>query len=338
MTKKDSVTLGDMYGDLFKGVSVVEEDCGMCANDNISKSKKVPKQPKNAFMGMYGVEGDGPNNADGYHEVLDDPDHLSMDEDEESEDPITKLENKLKDDDLSDKDRKNITAELERLTKGAQNEEAEEDIVKECKKIAKRTLNKFMTKKSAFDELYESVMGEEYENQEIDALGLGDAPDDDEFGDGEFEDEGDQVTITLDRELANQLHEVLMGVLDEGGEEEGDLDFEDNFDDAPEEDMEEDDDEMSYDEDEENALPTDKVGNDGTEGHALKGAKKPDDGKNNKVKGKPQPKNQTTKVVGTTDKVGNDGDHGHALKGAKQPDMGKQNKVSDLRQAEDFFR
>jgi hypothetical protein len=207
-----------------------------------------------------------------------------------------------------------------------------------------------MTKKSTFDKLFESVMGNNFDQQEdaqeVDALGLGDAPMDDEFGDDEFGDDEDQVTFTLDRATAQKLHDVLMGVLDGGMEDEGDdLDFDegDDFggDDEMDEDNEEEDD-FSYDEDEERGtFPTDKVGNDGTVGakdgkgggqqHKLQG-------RSNKVNGRPQPKNQKTKVVGTTDKVGNDGDYGHALHGAKQPDMGKQNKVSDIRQAEDFFR
>jgi hypothetical protein len=256
----------------------------------------------------------------------------------------------LKNPNLSDKQKESLKKEIARMESGIQREEAEERIHKESKKIARDRLNTFMTKKSTFDKLFESVMGNNFDQQEdaqeVDALGLGDAPMDDEFGDDEFGDDEDQVTFTLDRATAQKLHDVLMGVLDGGMEDEGDdLDFDegDDFggDDEMDEDNEEEDD-FSYDEDEERGtFPTDKVGNDGTVGakdgkgggqqHKLQG-------RSNKVNGRPQPKNQKTKVVGTTDKVGNDGDYGHALHGAKQPDMGKQNKVSDIRQAEDFFR
>ena len=42
---KKQPTLGDIYGQMLKGVQVVQES----AQENINKSKKVPKQSKNAF-------------------------------------------------------------------------------------------------------------------------------------------------------------------------------------------------------------------------------------------------------------------------------------------------
>jgi len=331
---------------MLKGVQVVQEN----AQENINKSKKVPKQSKNAFSEINPLQKGGPSEKGGYHKALND-DYDDCQEDEERKyDNLEKMKEKLKNPNLSDKQRKSIEDAIRKMEHGMQGVEAEERIHKESKKIARARLNTFMTKKSTFDKLFESVMGGAFDNQEdaqeVDALGLGDAPMDDEFGDDEFGDDEDQVTFTLDRATAQKLHDVLMGVLDGGMEDEGDdLDFdtEDEMDEMDEDEMDEmDEDEMDYDEDEERGtFPTDKVGNDGTVGakdgkgggqqHSLQG-------RNNKVSGKPQPKNQKTKVVGTTDKVGNDGDHGHALHGAKQPDMGKQNKVSDIRQAEDFFR
>jgi hypothetical protein len=232
------------------------------------------------------------------------------------------------------------------MKKNMQREEAEENIVKETKKIARERLNTFMMKKSTFDKLFESVMDGNFEDEaeQVDALGLGDAPTDDEFGADEFEgDEGDEVTFTLDRATAQKLHDVLMGVL--GGEttygEEGDdLDLDVEDEDMDEEGMYDDEEEYDIeDEDEQSFAPTDKVGNDGTIGPKNgKDGSNPFQGKGNKVKGRPQPKNQGTKVVGATDKYGNDGDYGHALHGAKQPNMGKSNQVSDLRASEDYFR
>jgi hypothetical protein len=340
---KKQPTLGDIYGQMLNSVQVVQEN----AQENINKSKKIPKQSKNAFNETNPLQKGGPSEKSGYHKALND----TYDEDEERKYAnLDKLKEKLKNPNLSDKQKESLKKEIARMESGIQREEAEERIHKESKKIARDRLNTFMTKKSTFDKLFESVMGNNFDQQEdaqeVDALGLGDAPMDDEFGDDEFGDDEDQVTFTLDRATAQKLHDVLMGVLDGGMEDEGDdLDFDegDDFggDDEMDEDNEEEDD-FSYDEDEERGtFPTDKVGNDGTVGakdgkgggqqHKLQG-------RSNKVNGRPQPKNQKTKVVGTTDKVGNDGDYGHALHGAKQPDMGKQNKVSDIRQAEDFFR
>ena len=346
---KKQPTLGDIYGQMLKGVQVVQEN----AQENINKSKKTPKQSKNAFSVPNPLQDGGPQEKGGYHKALND-DYDDCQEDEERKyDNLDKLKEKLKNPNLSDKQKKSLEKEIKRMESGIQSEEAEERIHKESKKIARNRLNTFMTKKSTFDKLFESVMGGEFDRQEdaqeVDALGLGDAPMDDEFGDDEFGDDEDQVTFTLDRATAQKLHDVLMGVLD-GGEGD-DLDFDDDDDYGMDDDGMDDDgmdeDEMDYDgmgneEDEERGFyPTDKVGNDGTVGakdgkgggqqHKLQG-------RNNKVNGRPQPKGQKTKVVGTTDKVGNDGDYGHALHGAKQPDMGKQNKVSDIRQSEDFFR
>jgi hypothetical protein len=346
---KKQPTLGDIYGQMLKGVQVVQEN----AQENINKSKKVPKQSKNAFNEINPLQKGGPSEKGGYHKALND-DYDDCQEDEERRyDNLDKLKEKLKNPNLSDKQKQTIEKAIKDIESGIQSEEAEERIHEESKKIARARLNTFMTKKSTFDKLFESVMGGAFDQQEdaqeVDALGLGDAPMDDEFGDDEMGGDEDQVTLTIDRAVAQQFLDLLQAAVGGGeedfGDEGDDLDFDegDDFggDDEMDEDNEEEDD-FSYDEDEERGtFPTDKVGNDGTVGakdgkgggqqHKLQQ-------KSNKVNGRPQPKNQKTKVVGTTDKVGNDGDYGHALHGAKQPDMGKQNKVSDIRQAEDFFR
>lgn len=85
------------------------------------------------------------------------------------------------------------------------------------------TINTFMNK-SIFDKLYEDVMSDEMsdiEAADAEALGLP--------GDEGVADETGEVTITLDRELAQKLHDVLMGVLEAGeaeGEAEGELEGE----------------------------------------------------------------------------------------------------------------
>jgi len=333
---KKPPTLGDIYGQMLKGVQVVQEN----AQENINKSKKVPKQSKNAFSVPNPLQDGGPQEKGGYHKALNDNYDDCREDEERKYDNLEKMKEKLKNPNLSDKQRKSIEDAIRKMEHGMQGTEAEERIHKESKKIARDRLNTFMTKKSTFDKLFESVMGGAFDQddaQEDAALGLRDAPmddefGDDEFGDDEFGDDEDQVTFTLDRATAQKLHDVLMGVLDGGMEDEGDdLDFEmdDEMDDDEMDEME--DDEIDYNEEEErDTPPTDKVGGSGGQ-HKLQG-------RSNKVNGRPQPKNQKTKVVGTTDKVGNDGDYGHALYNAKQPDMGKQNKVSDIRQSEDFFR
>lgn len=84
-------------------------------------------------------------------------------------------------------------------------------------KTETENINNFMNK-SIFDKLYEDVMSERLDDMEVndaEALGLP--------GEGEGEMEGgaegeDSVTITMDRDTAQKLHDLLMTVL--GGEEE----------------------------------------------------------------------------------------------------------------------
>lgn len=88
-------------------------------------------------------------------------------------------------------------------------------------KTETENINNFMNK-SIFDKLYEDVMSERLDDTEVndaEALGL---PGEGE-GEGEMEGE-DSVTLTIDRETAQKLHDLLMGVL--GGEEEPAVDEE----------------------------------------------------------------------------------------------------------------
>lgn len=227
-------------------------------------------------------------------------------------------------------------------------DEDEEVIFKESKKKSKPTLNTNMAKKSAFDKLYESVINENFgmeENEDLDALGLGDATPDsdleDDFGD---EEEGeDSVTFTLDRATAQSLVDVLQGVL--GGEEEGDdLDFgdeegeddfggdEEGFGEEDEEEDEEGDEEFDeeFDEDEERA-DTEYLGDKGSKLKSKSGAK---------VKGTLNKKGKSAANTKPTDKQGNDGDFGNAISGGKKPNMGEcgKAKVSNLSKGSDFFK
>ena len=115
--------------------------------------------------------------------------------------------------------------------------EEDEEILGEHEKIAQDGLNNFMSKPSVFDKLYNKVMVNEnfgeFEDaedmSEIEALGI---DTDDDGGDG-----GD-LTVTIPKDVAEKLHEVLMAAM--GGDDEPDEDFE-----AP----------VSYEEDEEAVDP-----------------------------------------------------------------------------------
>ncbi len=250
----------------------------------------------------------GPSEKGGYKKALND-------EDEETE---------LEGDEDSDKNKK------------------ESKTVKESNKVAKQTLNTFMKKQSTFDKLYSQVIKENWgiedAEDDIGALGLGDATPDsdlgDDFGGDEGGDEfgGDEVTITLDKATAQTLIDLLQGAIggDEGGEEddfggegeieggdEGDLDFG----------GEEDNEEMDFEEDEETY---------GTKTNAPD-KKKVFQSKNNKVGGKIKPSSKKASSD-VTDDVGDDGDFGHAITSPKKVNDGKNNKVGNLSKGQDFFK
>lgn len=193
--------------------------------------------------------------------------------------------------------------------------------LKESRKIVKRSLNNFMSKKSVFEKLYENVMGNNFpsndnyeEEDDLAALDLDETDADAESGD-EVE---DQVTFTLDRETAQKLIDVMQAALGDG-------------------DMEGEDDGME-------GMPMGEDG--GMEGmpmgeedeEALGGATQfntsYNDGKNNKVGSLKTQKG--TVVSKTTDKVGNDGDMGHAGVNATYRD-GKSNKVGSLKTGKSMF-
>ena len=79
--------------------------------------------------------------------------------------------------------------------------------------------------KSVFDKLFEDVMGDQ-DVEELDALGI---DTDDEVNDVE---ETDEVTLTLDRDMAQQLCDLIQAQL--GGEEELDDEGDDEGDDEVE--------------------------------------------------------------------------------------------------------
>ena len=129
---------------------------------------------------------------------------------------------------------------------------------KKIEKKVKESINNYM--KSTFDKLFENVMGEEMhsdqETQELDALGI--ETDAEEAGDGD-------VTITLDRDMAKQLCDLLKAAM--GEDEDDDAEAEDGEYGHEMEEMEEDEDEDAEEDELEEAIEADDLG------HALVNAK-----------------------------------------------------------------
>lgn len=98
---------------------------------------------------------------------------------------------------------------------------------KKIEKKVKESINNYM--KSTFDKLFENVMGEEMhsdqETQELDALGI-----DTEVA----ETESDEVTITIDRDMAKSLCDLLQAAM--GDEDDDDADGEEEYSSEMEED------------------------------------------------------------------------------------------------------
>ena len=133
---------------------------------------------------------------------------------------------------------------------GEHAEEDEEEFSAEALEIAQEGLNKYMANKSIFDKLYTKVINEDFGMEEVDdldALGIDDATPDDEIADDEGDDTEGEVTITLDKDLAKALHDVLMAAMGED-DDMGDDEFEG---DEPEDDFDEDGEMGGYEEDNE---------------------------------------------------------------------------------------
>lgn len=315
MSKHNDVyKIGDVYGNMLNNVK----------RKLVSEGKVGPKV-KPGQIGDVPLTKGGPVDTSGY-----------------MEDPIDKKgkkpsENLYNIDDLS-QDEEVVNTEFTKAFKPKGKKVVKEDRETPTKvqKIAQKSLNNFMKKKSIFDKLYENVMagggplggGSQPnldngmdETDELDALGI------EGEGEDDFGGEGEEVTFTLDRDTAQKLIDVLQAAI--GGEEEfggEDTDMEDMGEDLDEEggDLGGEEDEQSFwDEDEEEM------------GHAGVNAKEPNMGKNNKVGNLKVQSGQAQYKY--TDKVGNDGDYGHAGVNAKQPNMGKNNKVGTLKTGKSLF-
>ena len=89
--------------------------------------------------------------------------------------------------------------------------------------MASSGINKYMAKKSAFDELYSKVISEDFgmeEQDDLNALGIDEATPDDELGEeGDDDANEEEITVTLDKDLAKTLCDLLQAAM---GEEETD--------------------------------------------------------------------------------------------------------------------
>lgn len=314
MSRKELTSIGEVYGKML----------------NNFKYNHIKESNSNAFGDQPKLVGKGPD-TDGYNKALNDEKPEECEEDVKStkrQDTTQKLKAKLNDPKLSPEAKKKLQKQIDLRTA----EESEEEIVSESKKITKRTLNNFMSK-SVFDKLYNKVLKENFgQEDDTDALGLSDATPDSEFGDEGFGDEGeddlggegDEVTFSLPRDVAQQLIDVLQGVLGGGEEDFGDEGGTDdlNFDDEGADDFGVEEDEMSFEEDEEEGT---KVAPD---------KKKVFQAKSNKVSGPPAPKSGKAKSD-ITDETG--------TKDGAPPItalQGKSNQVpgSTLKKATDYFK
>ena len=198
--------------------------------------------------------------------------------------------------------------------------EEDEEFSKEVLEIAREGLNKYMANKSIFDQLYAKVISEDFGMEEVDdldALGIEDATPDEDLAD-EGDDAEEEVTITLDKELAKALHNVLMAAM---GDEDDDAD-DIEADDTEADDTEPEDYEMGMESEEDN------------EGEPTAFNTHYNDGKSNKVgntgEGFGQPKVQPMNKVhhkpaaGPSDKGGEPKAHSGSY------NDGKSNKVGNL--------
>lgn len=324
MKKKDAISIGDIYGKMLNTFKYTH---------NLKESKN-----KNAFGDQPDLVGNGPN-TDGYHEALNDEEDCcgNCEEDEENDIKLSKrqkttktMEDKLKNPKLSEEQKKKIKKQIDLRTA----EEAEEEIFfKENRKNNILMVNSIMSK-SVFDKLYSKVLKENFgQDEDVDALGLDDATPDsdlgDDFGGDEFGDEGegegDEVSFTLPREVAQQLVDVLQGVL--GGEEDLGDDFSG-------------DDDLDFGDDEGDDFGGDEDGMDFDEDEETQGTKTAPDkkkafmGKSNKVSGPPSPKSGKAKTDVTDDIGTKDGAPPIAAL------QGKNNQVpgSTLKKATDYFK
>ena len=208
---------------------------------------------------------------------------------------------------------------------------SDEQYDKKVGKKVKESINNYM--KSTFDKLFENVMSDE-EHGELEALGVTETETD--------EASGDEVTITLDKDMAKGLCDLLQAAMgDEDGDEDiddaeaEDYEMEEFTSDEAEEDTDEEDAEESDDDDEEDEEVAKEAVEAEDRGHALVGGgvKEGDlKGKKNKVALKTVKKKAEAKIKGQQDAGSELSDGaGHSLTSTKN------NKVGNLKVNADLF-
>ena len=251
------MSLGEAYKDVFKSV-VVNEDVPAGTTGEAPLTKGGPEEEggfrkplvdlenmsdKDKKDNIYNIKGysygdgndpvdcQGPKPTGPTYGQVAYTGNVGPEEDEEDEEKPDYI------DIDGDGDKKESMKKAAKDKKKKKTHEEDEEILGEHEKIARDSLNNFMSKPSVFDKLYNKVMVNEnfgeFEDaedmSEIEALGI---DVDDDGGDG-----GD-LTVTIPKDVAEKLHEVLMAAM--GGDDEPDEDFE-----AP----------VSYEEDEEAVDP-----------------------------------------------------------------------------------
>jgi len=302
--KKDNNNLGNIYGDMLNTVK-----------HNILRESKV----KQGEIGDLPLIKGGPQETAGYMPSKIDRKKMSK---KDLDDNLYNIKDLSYEQGDNEEDAEHIVKKAKPGSKKAGvrvagavmkkiKEGSEEEFSEETKKIARDSLNNFMSKKSIFDKLYESVFyGDEAAEDmqgmnELEELGI---------EDHEGGEEGD-VTITIDRATAEKLLDIIGAAM---GQETEDLEVESELGDEDYED--------ASDEDEEDfdaGSPFNKAVNMGTGAHNKVGTVKPVGGAASSA---------------YTDKVGADGDLGHAGYNAKQPNMGKHNKVGKLKTGQGAFQ
>ena len=227
MSKNDINSLGSVYGGMLNGLK----------RDLIKEGKVGPGD-----IGEAELEDGGPEAADGFAEAEVDVEKLSDKEKEENLYDIDKHsythkyvpataeedeEDADEDEDEEKPDYIDIDKDgdkeesMKKAAKDAEEEkEEDEESLQFSEKIAQDSLNNFMKQKSVFDKLYDKVMVsenfDEMESEDFDALGLDDATPDEELG-GE-----DEVTVTLSKDVAKTLCDLLQAAMGESDDEDGD--------------------------------------------------------------------------------------------------------------------
>lgn len=243
----DLKDLGEVYGNLGKETAVLAEDtqsltvgdakAGIGSADilpggptkeggfeepTVDVTKCGDKNPYNVKAYSYGADNDpgvgaeepAPTGEDALHGEEDEeskPDYIDLDGDGDKKESMKKAA----------KDKK----KEEEVEEAEEDEESSENV----SQIAQNGLNNFMSKKSVFDRLYDKVMvnenyGEMEEMDDLDALGLDDATPDAEGEDGDSEEE---VTITLDKDMAQHLCDILKAACGEDDDDDVEVEVED---------------------------------------------------------------------------------------------------------------